>query len=284
MTSENQKDKVLKLIQESREKDRKIYNTSGEFLRDAQHGIDRADASGKFLKGLPNTIDFTPAIRAWQYRNKEQNLILKGLENIPITTLTASGSTVSSTMFDYTNLQRIWDDDLENIPQIIFEDAEHLKQVIERDIDKSDMISLLKSFGFSTTKLMGEKTPVELFETAWEAFEKPVTLDNPVSTSLIPIRGCINLVIDALCKRRPLQKPTGKPSERKLLSICNQLSWEGVSKEVIEDRAKKGKELMKALSGSKNKNYSRQEWNNLLRRATLFLRELLESLDQSKMK
>jgi len=42
--------------------------------------------------------------------------------------------------------------------------------------------------------------------------------------------------------------------------------------------------LVNELSGAKDKQYSRDQWREALRRATLFLIELLQSLDRSRMK
>src|SRR5437870_4098397 len=60
-----------------------------------------------------------------------------------------------------------------------------------------------------------------LFETAWAAYEKPVTSSSPTNTSLIPMRECINETIVTLLCRCPGQEPT--PNQyAKIISI-----WSG---------------------------------------------------------
>lgn len=126
----------------------------------------------------------------------------------------------------------------------------------------------------------GRKSPAELFETAYAAFEKPVTQRSPAATSLIPLRECINGTIAALLRRRPKQEPAQSQRD-KILSICGQLAGGGVPQWAIGSLAERWGSLVYESSASKQRNYSREEWGDCLRRASLFLLEFLQSLDRS---
>src|SRR5262245_40247088 len=108
----------------------------------------------------------------------------------------------------------------------------------------------------------GIKSPLELFQTAHEAFSKPVANSNPIITSLIPMRESVRLTIDYLLKRRPKQEKTNKEWD-KIISIGNQLSRALISEEQIRSWAGIWiSELKNSLSPAKEQDVSRDEWSN----------------------
>lgn len=159
----------------------------------------------------------------------------------------------------------------------------NLYTVAFRFTDEAEILDLLRSFQFDSA-FEGKKSPVELFETAYSAFHQPVTKDDPVSTSLIPIREGINIIIDTLIKRRPRQEPA-KNEIQKIQSIGNQLKIESISMDTINNLAYQWKMILdKYLSPAKQEDISRKEWGFRLNQVNLFIRSFLEGLDKSKMR
>jgi len=277
------KDELERLIRESRRKSKEIIRRSSNLLQWGQYMTDLADASEKVMEyPSPSSIDWEPIIDSWRYANEQQNEILASVGSVSIQTAMASGSTATYAMTDFAkpnNLVRFVSIDKQDKARAA---AEQLSQVIDRLAEKNTVSSLLRQYGL-TSAAPEQKSPAELFETAWAAFEKPVTGRSPAATSLIPMRECINGTIAALLRRRPRQEPA-KSQQAKITSLGSQLSGDSVSSWAIQSLAERWTSLVDELSDSKQKDFSREEWRDCLWRASLFLMELLQSLDQSKMK
>ena len=66
-------------------------------------------------------------------------------------------------------------------------------------------MELMEKFGFSKAP-EGRKSASSQFEEGWAAYETPVTQKNPATTSLIPLRESINMIISELIRRAPAQR------------------------------------------------------------------------------
>ncbi|MFC1929703.1 hypothetical protein ACFLW6_02395 [Chloroflexota bacterium] len=159
--------------------------------------------------------------------------------------------------------------------------AQRLSAVIDRQADKDHVLSLMRQYDLSRAPA-GQKSPEELFQTAWTAFERPVSSGSPVSTSLIPMRECINATVATLLRRRPKQEQT-KRSE-KILSIGNQIAHNTIAWSMIQSLQNRHDSIMDNLSAAKQSDFTREPWGDLLRQATLFLRQFFETLDRTKMR
>jgi hypothetical protein len=67
------------------------------------------------------------------------------------------------------------------------------------------------------------------------------------------------------------------------VSIGEQLARLDIVMSDIKSRALRWGMLANELSGSKQASISRDEWRNLLRRASLFLQEILQGLNPTKL-
>jgi hypothetical protein len=155
-----------------------------------------------------------------------------------------------------------------------------LQDVVHRAADEEEVISLMKELGFNRAP-KGRKSPVSLFSTAHKAFQAPVSSDNPVSTSLIPMREAIRLIIDQLLKKRPKQEEA-KNERAKILSIGTHLRRNSIPQEMAESWAQQWNELLDYLSPAKEQDMSREEWRFKLKQASLFLKGFLGGLDPKK--
>jgi hypothetical protein len=155
-----------------------------------------------------------------------------------------------------------------------------LQEVVGGLADEQEVLSLMKELGLNRA-MKGQKSPTSLFITAHRAFRAPISQDNPVITSLIPIREAIRLVIDHLLKKRPNQEET-KTERVKILSIAAHLKWNTIPQETVESWVQQWIDLGDLLSPAKEKDISREDWHFRLRQATLFLRGFLGGLDPDK--
>lgn len=275
------KDELERLLRESKKKGTQIVNQLRDLLQHGQYITDLADATEGVVKYLPTSsgVDWKPMIDSWQLVNEEQDNIIAGTRSLSVV---PSSSTVSYAM---TYLAQ--PDTFISFVDIDKQDeawaaAQCLGQVIDGLAEKNKVLSLLRQYGLDSAT-SGKKSPFELFETACAAFENPAKAGNPAVTSLIPMRECINETITELLRRRPKQEPA-KNQQAKILSIGEQLSKTGVPLSAIRSLADRWSQLSDNLSGSKRSEYSREEWRTCLRQASLFLIELLQSLDRSKMR
>lgn len=151
-----------------------------------------------------------------------------------------------------------------------------------RSGEREALIALLKEFGLDAPRQQGEKSALELLETAHKAFEGPITPDNPISTSLIPLRGSIDATVEMLIWMRPHQEET-QSWRTKILSIGNQLKKDTLPDEVVSDLAQQCESMMNDLSHAKKGQMERDEWLVWLNRGTSYLAGLLRSLDSNKL-
>lgn len=284
MTSDQErKDEFLRLLQENKEKGREIGSKSGDLMQFGHEVADLAEASEDTLKYFtPGGIDWEPKIQAWRYVTEQQDVILRNISPLPITTVTSATGTASYSMIDFARASSIdcfVPPDRRDEARVA---TQKLLSVIDRQAEKGKVLSLLCQYGLANPR-PGQESPAELFEVAYAAFQKPVTQAPSAATSLIPMRECINGTIAALLRRRPSQEPA-RSQHDKVLSICRQLAGSGVSDWAIQSLAQRWESLVDKLSDAKQRSYSREEWGDLLRQASLFLLEFLQSLDQSKMK
>ncbi len=218
-------------------------------------------------------------ISVWSSVKDQISKLNMNLDTIQVTTDSASSTaTVSGTIISgaYTNnrlsvdtpdFQSSWK------PYVAF---------LSRPSQKDDVTRLLKEFGLDVPHQPDEKSPLELFETAQEAFARPITQDNPVSTSLIPLRECIGSVIQSLIFMRPTQEEAGN-WKKKIISIGKQLKKDSLPDEVINELAEECHSLINDLSGFKTGDIEREDWLIWLNRGTSFLNSLLKGLDSSKL-
>ncbi len=265
---------VAKARKEAEEAIHRVHIIGGNL----QSIIDEANVTNPIIPFI-KPQDSEALINVWSLVANQASKINMDLGTIqPTTDSVNSTATVSTTIISgsYTNNNLFVDNsDFESawIPYV---------QFASRQSQKDNVIQLLKEFGLDIPQKPGEKSPLELFETAHEAFAKPVTQTNPVSTSLIPLRGCIDTVIQSLISMRPSQEEAGS-WKKKIISIGKQLKKDSLPEEVVDEWAEQCHSLINDLSGFKTGNIERNDWLIWLNRGTSFLNSLLKGLDSSKL-
>lgn len=124
-----------------------------------------------------------------------------------------------------------------------------------------------------------EKSPLELFQTAYSALEEAA----PLMTPLLAIRSSINQAINHLINERPSQERASN-QEQKMLSIGKQLKRGTVTNEMIDRWAEQWKVLNGDLSSAKTSNIDREQSQSYVIEATHFLQSLLSGLDPNKLR
>lgn len=265
---------VAKARNEAEEALRRVRVIGGNL----QSIIDEANVTNSMIPYI-KPQDSEGLINVWSSVANQAAKVNMDLGNIQSTTdAVNSTATVSSTIISgaYTkNRLSVDDPDFQNfwIPYVEF---------VSRPSQEDDTIQLIKKFGLDVPHKSGEKSPLELFETAHEAFAKPVTQNNPVSTSLIPLRGCIDNAIQSLLLMRPHQEETSS-WKKKIISIGKQLKKDSLPEDLIYEWAEEGHSLIDDLSGFKTGDIQREDWLIWLNRGTSFLNSILKGLDSSKL-
>lgn len=269
-------------MQEGGQKGQEIFERSSELGQFGQQMADLANAGQGVLKYIiPSRVDLQPKIDAWQFVNEQEDNMLQRFKSISVPGASTASNTSAYAMTDFaapdTVIQFV-EHDKQNEVRIA---AHRLSAVIDRQADKDHVLSLIRQYDLSRAPA-GHESPEGLFQTAWAAFERPVSQGSPASTSLIPMRECINATVATLLRRRPKQEKT-KPRE-KLLSILKQIADSDIPWPIIQSLQTRYDSIRDELSTAKQRDFTREAWEDLLRRATLFLRELLEVLDPAKMR
>jgi|GEM_PF-6871339 len=287
---EDPKVALERLIGESERKSQEQKAISDELSRTHQNVIDLAQASRELLKYRPTgLIDYEREIPAWQRLNGQQDAMATGMQQLPYFELrAASTSSASGTISIYEV-----DNFIEWVPPAQHDNAyravQQLDYVLNDVADKTEVLNLLREFGLDKA-VAGKKSPLELFQTAWQAYENPATDTSPLITWLIPMRESVEATIDALIQRRPNQEPA-KGWRRKILSIGSQAGRPATGEVDFQDLADQWQvggsvrpALEDELSDAKRASHDRAVSLTVLRRATLFLKQLLLSIDPARLR
>ena len=285
----NPRNELERLLLINKQKEERRTHLVGLHAAAAQKNIDLFDATLNVIKLTPSLHDDPePLIGSLKRHSEYLDRVNSDLEQ----SYYSSGSSGSATAFDVT----IFLAPNNVIPFVspqnkdeAIRSLEILDDVTEKFAQYEEVLDLMKNLGLSNF-VPDKKNSVDQFITAWAAYEKPVTPDDPVNTSLIPMRECIETMIEDLIRRRPKQEEVGKSPDgnrwyAKIISISNQLRRDAITDDHVKDLARKwAQDIEPRLSGAKTKSLNRSDWRLLLKSCTLFIHEFLLSLDSSKLR
>jgi len=283
-TEQSPKEILKEEIKQARDKGVSITSLSRESTKAGQDIVDLADVTLPVTEYIQPTTNIEVTLDSWQTLNRRADVLLSGLSGLEEQVIVISGSTGSSA---YSSTSMLTDGiDLTtlspDIQPLAIEAVDDFNNFISRPALRHSVIDLLIEFGLDEAPT-GKKSPVELFDLAFQAYETPVTEGEPISTSLLPMRGCIQMVISILLQQRPKQEKASNNWD-KVISISNQIKRDSIDKDDIINWASQLEEIIDELSEAKQGNLSRDEWRNRLNRATLFLDSFLKGLDPLKMR
>ena len=269
---------------EAEEIGKEIASQGRDITQEGQWIVDLARVTRGITEIAPQFLDIESQIDFWDDINQKGTASLHGLLGVQRPLISGSGtaSTASASVAITIGSAN------QAVPYLPHELQEPTKTaisnfylVVSRNEVKEEVISLMQSFGFDKG-IPGKMNAMELFLIAHQAFERPVSETDPVSTSLIPMRESISSIVAELLRRRPVQEKTGN-NYNKILSFGLQLKRDELRENVVREWASQWDKLVDELSQAKQGGLSRDEWNQRLQRATLFLNGLLKGLDPSKM-
>jgi hypothetical protein len=277
------KEELDRILDEAEQQGKEIADRGREVTSAGQSMSDLARATRASLPYLPENADLEFLIDDWSEYSAQGIIILKDLEELPLYAMQSTAGTAYVTTSGTFNSENI----IPYTPPPLQDEARraisNVHQVMERTTEAGKVEKLLQSLGLDKAP-KGLKSPLELFQTAHNAYQTPVAEGTPASTSLVPMRECIRNVIDEMLKRRPTQEKA-KNEWSKIVSIGTQLKREAISMQTVDSWARQWEEILgKELSSSKDQEMTREEWGRRLQRATLFLQALLSGLDPEKMK
>jgi hypothetical protein len=280
-------EELKRIVNDVEQKGEKASEHGRDVTRAGQFMVDFARATKAVITYLPPNANVEYLIEDWNAYNQQANRLIDGLQTLSMDVVSSTNSTAGSATLSVTGTFIKMPAGMIGSLSVGPEAQgaiDKLYSVAGRMADASRVEELLKEFGFDKAP-KGIKSPLELFQTAHAAYEKPVIQKDPISTSLIPMRECIEAVIAELLKRRPTQEEA-KNEQAKIMSIGRQFKRDTILLDTIDSLARQWHEKIqnKELSAAKQQDITREEWSIRLQRATQFLFSLLSGLDIVKMK
>jgi hypothetical protein len=159
---------------------------------------------------------------------------------------------------------------------------ERFDRLLDRNLLIPEVKSLLRKFGLDA-RAGSDRSPLELFEDAVAALEAPNTPDDSPSSITLPVRHCIDDSIERLLKRQQVQaRQKGRPSK---ISFIGQHSGKnGLTVDHFERLGFDVETLNDDLSDTKSAALPRYDAIKLFERGALFIKSLLSSVDESKLR
>lgn len=275
--------KLEEILDDSEAKGEEIAQFGRDLTEAGQSMADMARATRDVVhvvKAPPN-IEFL--INDWDLTNQQADVVIGQIGKVDVPSFTSASGTSSSTSTDSFEQAQLFSIVPEDEHPLLVTVLENFNQVSERAANAEEVANLMRSLGLDVAA-QGRKSPLEQFETAHAAFRAPVAGDNPVVTSLLPMRESIRATIDFLLKRRPKQEKTRK-EWGKIVSIGNQLKRDDLLASVVNSWAAQWTHALQTyLSPAKEEDLDRDEWRRRLVRSTLFLKGFLGGIDPSKLR
>jgi hypothetical protein len=256
-----------------------LKKLGGYLEKEAQHAID-------VFRSYEQVVDqISSPDYDWSHQNElldtlntslSSGVAILGSGSIPL--VATSGTALVTGMMNLTDAQSM----IRYVQPDNFEQFKNssvkLIESIDRFRDRDSLVQLIDTFHFPEHP--GVKTPGSLVINSFEVFER--NLDPfDASNVLIPIRSCIERIVDVLIHNRPHQEKASN-WEDKIQSVLAQTAYGTISQLQITQIAQQLTPLMNELSESKDKTISRDQCKRVLSKAVLFLTALLQSIDQSK--
>ena len=201
------REELKRLMAESESKSEKERGSLEELEQWNQKVHDLAISSQVLVHYTPpEEIDIEQQMQYWQNLIGQQDALSAGLAALPgyrrqFYGLVTTAGTLSGTA-GYDFLSHVPPSRLEHA-QLAAQQMEH---VVNEFVNAEKVGRLLTDLNMDVAP-SGRKSPLEHFRTTWAAYDSPVTGASPVITSLIPMRKCIEGVINELLRRRRTQNP-----------------------------------------------------------------------------
>jgi hypothetical protein len=275
---EDKKARLLKEIREAKAEGARVEALGREIAAQGRLVQDLADASKDAYTSAPAefaaTVDWERHTASWQSLRTSFSGFAPSTRVITITGM----GTTSSTMADFgrvTMPHRWRAPEFEEATTRLFQ-LHKRPELIEQVRDSMRRLRL-------DVGSHGRRSPLDLLAEAEAALLRPVLGDGGPTSTLIPLRGCIDETFAVLLKRRQQQEPA-KTWGQKLMSVGRQCGYPDVPLDVIGRLADDANQLNDDLSGAKQGGLSRPELSRLFDRGVYFLKTLFTNIDEIRLR
>ncbi|MBI3800850.1 MAG: hypothetical protein HY268_28215 [Deltaproteobacteria bacterium] len=279
------KGKLLEEIQYTKQATDRYRAKGQEIVEQGQIMKDLAESAEAYVASLPDDTYVLPerwdqGIAAWnaaKSRLDTANEILMTAGNVYFTTA-ATGVTTSWLMSSMT-LEKPLPLDVQPIAE---KAVAKFNKAAERANWGEEAEKELFRMGFDNAPV-GQNSAALLLRQARDPFLRPSADETAPAAVLIPLRESINRVLADLLRRRPNQEPA-KGADDKVMSIGSQVARSGIQQGDLVRLATDARDLINALSASKQGEMTREDVRLLFMRGASFLVAFLRALDESKLK
>jgi len=277
----SKKDEFLKVLNDSRTSLSPVDKLAKQLTRDVQFVQDVGECAEGFVNGLPNEDALDPQswnhlIATWQGIRKNSESIASMGTAVDSFTAAVSGSGLTlTTVFKVVTVAPTYD------PTALGKPIENFYRLLDKDDLGAEVRALIARFGLDA-RAGSNRSPLELFEDATAALERPIAPDSPSGTTLI-LRECIDQIIDRLLKRRPKQEPTGgRPA--KINSLGAQCGKAGLPSDHFVRLGSDTESLQNYFSGTKPLAIPREQLIKRFEDGALLIKSILTSIDEHKLR
>jgi hypothetical protein len=157
-----------------------------------------------------------------------------------------------------------------------------LQTLLHQTVDVDSVVKSMKLVGLDIARGL-KRTPVQLLQTAQQAFKRPFASEGYAVAVLVPLRESIQGSINELLKKRPTNEKTGS-WKKKIMSIGQHCGKSDVSSNQIERVAAIAHALIDELSGAKDRNMTRERIAGLPDQGVALLQDFLSLIDRNKLR
>lgn len=177
-TESSAEEELERILEEGKEKGKKIAEIGRDLTEAGQTLADMADATREVVHIVKTPPNAEFLISDWQLTNHQADVVLGQVSKVNLSAfISASGTTVSTTSdsFSYATLHTVVPK--EQQPSLAIA-LERFHQVSERVANAEEVAELMRSLELDDAP-RGRKSSLEQFEIAHAAFRAPVTEGNP---------------------------------------------------------------------------------------------------------
>jgi len=276
---------LLREIQAARNAADRVLYAGHKVVRAGQDARDLAGVAEGFFRALPDDSALRPGI--WDNQLAQWGALHDKMRSYVVSfhlpEIVASGTTL--TTFSTTTV--MFNPDLiSSLPDDVRPTVRAAVARLHDLIDREDWVPKTRAefarLGLSASAKC-DTDPLRLLAEAQDALLQPSSPETSPSGVLIPMREAIEQAITWLLPQRPRQEPAPTWRE-KIRSIGRQAGRATVLVDEFDRLAADATKLIDALSGAKQRAYSRDDVHMLFKQALIFLLAFLRALDEKKLR
>jgi len=283
--SNKNKAELLEVLTNVEVKAPKLEAMGQEIVRAARQAKDAATFEREVISRVPND-DSLPKVQwefetaRWRDWDVAADVVLRVRSDVRsfVAVSTAAYAGVSLGAVDCIQ----WPDCSETDRKAIEHAALRLHQVVDRPMIAEEARLAMRRLSLDV-RSAPMRPPIEHFEEALGAIERPILGEGGPVSVLVTLRECIDAAVTEMMRRRRVQEPA-KTFEAKILSLGQHCGLPSLPDGHFDRLAADGKKLMDDLSAGKQHVASRERLIELFNDGVLYLKALLDSIDAQRLR